>query len=129
MAKTLVNLANDLMLKSENIEYKGGNLKNRLDNSYVRLYDGVMNEKKVYTLKDNVNNYNEIHIFATNNQYNHHIMGTVLKEEFHSWTYQLIMYSPSDYDNLILIYDNIIDLTSSSLGENNKKIVSIYGVR
>ncbi len=68
--KTKVNLKNDLVLKSENIEYNNDLLKNILDelnNDILRattLYSNSSGNNGSVTLSDDVSNYKYIEIFG-----------------------------------------------------------------
>lgn len=128
MDKTLVDLDNNLMLRSENIEYGGDSLKNKLDNKYVKLY-GEITTKDIFTLNDDIYNYDEIHIFATNNNYEHRCMCNIYKINLYSWQVQTIMFSPTVYDLNLKIYDNKIDTSVTAIGEGGKHIYSVYGVK
>lgn len=126
--KTLVDLDNNVILRSENIEYDGDTLKNKLNNKYVKLY-GAINTKDVFTLNDDINNYDEIHIFASANSYDHRCLCNIYKEKLYSWQYQTVLFYPTIYDIDLRLYDDKIDTTETAIGEDNKHIVSIYGVK
>lgn len=128
MDKTLIDLDNNLMLRSENIEYDGDSLKNKLDNKCVQLH-GEITTKEIFTLNDDINNYDEIHIFATENVYNHRCFCNIYKEQLLSWQVQFILFSPINYDVNLKLYDNKIDTTETAIGEDGKHIVAVYGVK
>lgn len=78
--KTKVNLKNDLVLKSENIEYNNDLLKNILDelnNDILRatiLYSNSLGANGNITLSDNVSDYSYIEIFYRDNDNNYNSM-------------------------------------------------------
>lgn len=128
MDKTLVDLDNNLMLRSENIEYDGDSLKSKLDNKYVKLY-GDITTKDIFKLSDNINNYDEIHIFATENKYGHRYICNIYRINLYSDYVQFIMYAPNSFDNSLKLYQNTIDTTDTNIGIDDKSIRAIYGVK
>lgn len=95
----------------------------------VMLNDADITTKAVHTLKDNVNNYDFILVFATGNQYGHYQMCTILKQVLADWAYQKIQYDDTTYFGAKL-YGTTLDTTNSTgLGENNVRITALYGVK
>jgi hypothetical protein len=85
--------------------------------------------KAVHTLNYNVNNFDFILVFATDNQYGHFQQCSILKLLFNSAFYQKIQYSETGY-LAFKLYDTTLDTTNSTgLGENYIKITALYGVK
>ncbi|MCI6189131.1 MAG: hypothetical protein MR691_04220 [Clostridium sp.] len=83
--KELVDLENNKMLRSENIEYNSDSLKNTLDklnNDILRatiLYSDLSGNNGNITLSDNVSNYSYIEIFYRDNDNNYNSMKYMYK--------------------------------------------------
>lgn len=128
MNKTKIDLDSDLILRSENVEYGGDTLNNYLGNKYVLLHDTI-DSKGEFTLKDYVDNYDEIHIFATENYYNHRQICNIYRHSLWSSKYQYLQYSNSSWDASLKLYSNKIDTNETEIGTSNRHITGVYGVK
>ena len=145
-AQTFNTMQNNIDTAISSVDNKAGNLSN-LNTTEKSNLVGAINEvktglgkitklnttdittKAVHTLKDNVNNYDFILVFATGNQYGHYQMCTILKQLLDNWTYQKIQYDDTSYFGAKL-YGTTLDTTNSTgLGENNVRITALYGIK
>lgn len=97
-----------------------------------KLYDDTISTKGVFTLKDNVSNYDEIHVFATINTWGHQQICSILKHTLSSSFVQTIIFSKDYWDMGTKVYQNIIDTTGSTVlegAEGAPTIWGIYGIR
>ena len=106
--------------------------KNELENKatkYVQLY-GEISSKDIFILSDNVNNYDEIHVFATANKWGHRVTGTIFKYNLSSDMLQIFPFNKNYWEESIKIYETTVDTTSADLiGTEDYRILGIYGVK
>ena len=96
----------------------------------VMLNDTDITTKAVHTLKDNVNNYDFILVFATENQWGHYQMCTILKHSLYNTYSQYVQYSATGYFNTVKLYDTTLDTSEvPGFGDNYKRITRLYGVK
>lgn len=96
----------------------------------VMLNDADITTKAVHTLKDNVNNYDFILVFATENQWGHYQMCTILKHALYNTYSQYVQYSATGYFNTVKLYDTTLDTSEvPGFGDNYKRITRLYGVK
>ena len=105
---------------------------NELENKatkYVQLY-GEISSKDIFILSDNVNNYDEIHVFATANLWGHRVTGTIFKHNLSSDMLQILPFNKNYWEENFKIYETTVDTTSADLiGTENYRILGIYGIK
>lgn len=94
------------------------------------LYEAI-SEKGVFTLSDNVSNYDEIRIYATNNVWDNYLICNIYKHHLNNTYYQTVQYAFNGvYDGGLKIYDNKIDTNScEKIGTENCHIFKIEGIK
>lgn len=101
----------------------------------VPLLNDVVTTKGIFTLNDNVSNYDFIIVFATVNQWYHRQVATILKNGLSNVLVQEIPFTrfAEGIDQNIKIYDNVLDTTGSDILEGSTwpyaQIRDIYGVK
>lgn len=130
----LVEFVNDSApyLNAENLNNNFNELNNKIEGKgLTKLNTYEINTKETYTLSDNINNYDFIIILATSNAYTHRRIANIyLPVTTSSTNVQLLQYSPTDWDNNLKIYDNILDTTQcDNIGTDYLRIIAVYGAK
>ena len=101
-----------------------------IDTRYDLLY-GYIGISGVFTLANSIHNYDEIHIFATTNKYDHRHICTIIKVSNYLYKdkYQTVIFDKDDWDDMIQIYDDKIDTSQSTKFSEYHHILFVYGVK
>jgi hypothetical protein len=103
----------------------------KLINTRYDLLHGYIGVSGVFTLANSIHNYDEIHIFATTNEYDHRHICSIIKVSnyIYQGKYQTVIFSKDDWDEMIQLYDDKIDTSQSTKFNKNHHILFVYGVK
>lgn len=106
-------------------------VKDKLIDTRYDLLHGYIGTSGVFTLTSSIHNYDEIHIFATTNEYDHRHICTIINVSnyLYQGKYQTVIFSKDDWDDMIQLYDDKIDTSQSTKFNKNHHILFVYGVK